>query len=161
MEPSDSLDRRLGRTVREWLAAVPGGPRAATIASDALAPVFTAVVVGLLARPAGRRAGLQAGIGAVAAAGLARVLRDGIGRPRPGDRADGGFPSRHAAASVAIARAVCRNRPRVGRVLGPAAMLGLAGRVATGEHDPGDILAGAALGWYVDAIVARLGGARD
>lgn len=153
MDRADSLDRRLGELVREWLEAVPGGTRTGILASEVMSPVFTAAVAGLMLTRRGRRAGIEAGVAAVVAAGCARLLRDGIGRPRPGPRAGGGFPSRHAAAGVAIARAVGRGHPVMGSFLAVAAAAGLAGRVVAGEHDPGDIVAGAALGWYVDAVV--------
>jgi membrane-associated phospholipid phosphatase len=111
------------------------------------------VVALLILRRGRRRTGLHALASGVAAAMAARALRDRVGRPRPGDRPDGGFPSRHAAAAAAIARAASRREPRLGRALAAAAALGLAGRVATAEHDPADIAAGAALGLAAERLV--------
>jgi len=155
MSEPESFDRRFGRHLRGWAARVPGGPAAARAASEALAPGFEALVAALLVRAAGRRAGAEALASGVGAALGARLLRDRIGRPRPGDRPDGGFPSRHAAAAVAIARAVGRRRPAMRPWLIAAAAAGLIGRVADGQHDPADIAAGALLGWSVDAAVGR------
>jgi membrane-associated phospholipid phosphatase len=148
-----TLDRRAGTAVRRAVERVPGGPAAARIAARALSPGFRLVVALLILRGGRRRTGLHALASGVAAATAARALRDRVGRPRPGDRADGGFPSRHAAAAAAIARAASRRERRLGRVLGAAAALGLAGRVATAEHDPADILAGALLGLTAERLV--------
>ncbi len=120
-------------------------------ASSLLAPGFVAVVAGLLIRR--RRTGVEALVAGVAAASAARVTRDAIGRPRPGQRAEGGFPSRHAAAAVAIASAAGRHYRGLGTVLTLAAAAGLLGRVVDEHHDPADIVAGAALGWSLDRVL--------
>jgi undecaprenyl-diphosphatase len=120
-----------------------------------LSPAFRALVAVMVLVPRTRATGTRAGIAAVAAALLARGLRDSIGRRRPGDRAEGGFPSRHAAAAVAIAHTAGRRDPRLGAALGAVALAGLVGRVACAEHEPGDILAGAALGVAVGEAVTR------
>lgn len=148
-----SFDRRLGQWMREALASVPGGPRVSRVASTSLAPTFETLVVALLTRPRARRAGVEALLAGAGASTVARLARDAIGRPRPGSRADGGFPSRHAAAAVAITRAATRHHPRLRPWLAVAAIAGLAGRVADGQHDPSDIVAGAILGWSVDGLV--------
>ena len=148
-----SFDRRLGQRVRDGLARVPGGPRVSRVASASLAPAFETLVVGLLARPRAHRAGFEALLAGAGASTVARLARDAIGRPRPGSRADGGFPSRHAAAAVAITRAAARHHPRLRPWLAGAAFAGLAGRVADGQHDPSDIVAGVILGWSVDCLV--------
>jgi undecaprenyl-diphosphatase len=129
--------------------------RAARSGSVVLAPVFTGLVGGLLLDR--RRAGVEAAAGALGAAAAARALRDVIARPRPGVRDGGGFPSRHAAAAVAITQAVRRRHRVLGAVVGAAATAGLIGRVVDGQHDPGDIIAGAALGWTCDRIVRAAG----
>jgi membrane-associated phospholipid phosphatase len=155
-----TLDRRAGHAFRAEVARRSGGPAAARAAAGALSPTFRGMVLFLLLAPRTRPTGLRA-LGAGVGAGLAaRALRDRLGRPRPGRRSEGGLPSRHAASAVAIVRAVGRGRPALGGVLLVAAVLGLAGRVASGEHDPGDIVAGAALGWGVDAVLERLAGGR-
>lgn len=121
-----------------------------------MAPAFRGLVVALIAWPRTRRTGITAGAAAVAAAGIARVLRDRIGRRRPGTRAEAGFPSRHAAAATAIARAVARDHPVGGAVLVAGAAAGMVGRVETRDHDPADLAAGAATGWIVAAVVTRV-----
>jgi membrane-associated phospholipid phosphatase len=153
-----SFDRRLGHAVRTAVHALPGGAVAARAAADALAPAFEGLLVAMVTRPEMRRDGLRAGAAAVLAATSARVARDTIGRPRPGERSDGGLPSRHAAAAVAIACAVTRRHRRLGGALAVAAGVGLLGRVVTGDHDPADIAAGAVLGASVDWLVAHIAG---
>lgn len=140
------LDRRAGAAVRRGVARRRGGVRAARALAAGLSPAFRLLVAGLIASRAGRGAGADALVAGVVAALAARGLRDALGRPRPGARRDAGFPSRHAAAAAAIAGVVSRHHPRLGRALAGAAALGLAARVAAGEHEPGDILAGASLG---------------
>jgi membrane-associated phospholipid phosphatase len=113
----------------------------------------------MLVRPALRRGGIEALAAGALAGSAARVARDWIARPRPGTRPDGGLPSRHAAAAVAIALIVSRRHPRLRPWLVLAATAGLTGRVVAGDHDPADIAAGAALGWASDWIVERVAGA--
>lgn len=150
-----SFDRQLGQRVRDAVSALPGGVAVSRIASESLAPAFEAMVAVLLVRSSVRRAGLEALVAGAGASLAARFARDAIARPRPGPRAEGGFPSRHAAAAVAIACAVARRHPTLRPVLVGAAAAGLCGRVAIGHHDPGDVVAGAALGWTVERLVAR------
>jgi membrane-associated phospholipid phosphatase len=150
------LDRRAGAALRPAVRAVPAGPDAARIAAGALSPGFRALVAVLIARPSTRRLGLEALAAGVAAALAARALRDGLARPRPGGRTEGGFPSRHAAAATAIARAAGRRRPALGGALALAAAVGLAARVADAEHEPADILAGVALGLAAQRALERL-----
>jgi len=132
---------------------------AAAALSAGLAPAFRLVVAAMIVSRPGRRAGLEALAAALGAAGAARVIRDAVGRPRPGPRGDGGMPSRHAAAATAIARAIGRHHPGLAPLLAVAAGAGLAARVAVAEHDPADIVLGAALGWTADRLVQRLAGA--
>lgn len=146
------LDRRAGRAVRDVVGRRPEILRAAQVGSAAFAPTFRiAVAAAVLGRDT-RREGLTGLLSAGTAAGLARVARDAIGRPRPGDRRDGGFPSRHAAAGAAIATSAS-NGTGVGVTLWLGMVLGSACRVATGEHEVGDVVAGAALGLLVAASV--------
>jgi len=151
----DDLDRRMGASARRRLREVPGGRVAAWLAATALGPSFRMLVAALLLTAGRRRTGVEALAGSAIASWGARFLRDRLGRPRPGRRTEGGFPSRHAAAAVAIARAVGRADPVAGRILAAGAAVGLAGRVASAEHDPADVIAGAALGWAVARLVAR------
>jgi membrane-associated phospholipid phosphatase len=153
-----SFDRRLGQLVRERVAAVPRLDRAARDVSVALAPAFTGLVFALLVHR--RRAGIEAAAGALGAATAARTLRDAIGRPRPGSRDGGGFPSRHAAAAVAITQAIRRRHPVLGGAVGLAAAAGLVARIVDGQHDPADIIAGAALGVTCDRLVRSAGRVR-
>lgn len=145
--------------MRRAAGSAPALHRAADGAARALSPAFRAGVAVLIVVPRTRRTGLEALVAGVAAGMSARVLRDAIGRRRPGRRADGGFPSRHGAAAAAIARAVHRRNPPLGVVMAVAACAGLAGRVATAQHEPADIAAGAALGLAVEraAAAARRG----
>jgi membrane-associated phospholipid phosphatase len=147
-----SLDRRLGQAIRHWVIRLPGGAISADGAARALSPAFhLAVAVAIAHRPS-RATGLRMLASGVAAALAARALRNRIGRSRPGGRAEGGFPSRHAAAAVAIAVAA-RRRPGLAHLLWPIAVAGLLGRVASGEHEPADIAAGGGLGLVTAQIV--------
>lgn len=150
-----SFDRWVGHAIRARVAAVPGGTRVGRLAGDALAPAFQGLVAAMLTRPALRRNGTEALAAGVLAAGAARVARDRIARPRPGVRPEGGLPSRHAAAAVAITQVVSRRHPRLRPWLVLAAAAGLIGRVVTGDHDPADIAAGAAVGWASDFVIKR------
>ncbi|HWH15189.1 MAG TPA: phosphatase PAP2 family protein [Miltoncostaeaceae bacterium] len=149
-------DRRAGAALRGATAARPVAARLAAAAAAALSPgtrlAVAVLILGRATRPAGLR-GLAAG---VAAALAARALRDRIGRRRPGGRAEGGFPSRHSAAAVAVTLAVAPGAPRAGAALAAATALALPARVATGDHDPADILAGAALGAAVGGVLRGL-----
>jgi undecaprenyl-diphosphatase len=154
------MDRRAGARLRRAVAAVPGGRRCARLAAGALSPGFRLAVALMIARGGSRRAGLEALAASVGAATAARLLRDRLARRRPGPRDDGGFPSRHAAAATAIARAAARHHAGLGRALAAAAAVGLLARVASADHDPADIAAGAALGLAADRTVERLLGER-
>jgi membrane-associated phospholipid phosphatase len=155
-----SLDRRLGEALRRGAASVPGGTKAGRIVSGAMEPAFEALVAGMLVRSDARRSGVHALIGAAAASATARLVRDAIGRPRPGTRRDGGFPSRHAAAAVAIARTAGRRHRSLRPWLVGATVAGLIARVVAAEHDPADIAAGAFLGWSVAGLLERAMGPR-
>jgi len=149
-------DRRAGRLLRARAARHPAAAQAARLAAAALSPGVRGAVAVLVLAPASRRTGLR-GLGAgVAAALLARALRDRIGRRRPGDREEGGFPSRHAAAAVAVTLAVLPHAPRAGRALAAATVVAVPARVLSGDHDPADLLAGAALGAAVGRALAAL-----
>lgn len=149
----DALDRRAGRVVRD--AAQWGGAPVAqglSVAAAVMSPAFRAGVAVMIAVPRTRRAGLTALGASVSAAMAARVARDRIARPRPGARPEGGMPSRHAAAAVAITTVVGATHPALGGVARTATSLGLLGRVAAAQHDPADIAAGAVLGWAVARV---------
>lgn len=144
-------DRRAGAAVRRAAPADTALGRGARVAAAALSPGFRALVAVLVMVPPTRRTGVRALACATGAALVARAARDRLGRRRPGPRTEGGFPSRHAAAATAIVVAVHRSHPVAGVVLGGVAVGGLAARVATGDHDPADIVAGVVLGGAIGA----------
>ncbi|MCU0307511.1 MAG: phosphatase PAP2 family protein [Thermoleophilia bacterium] len=146
MRPLARLDRRAGRALRRAVDGRPALGRAARAAAAALSPGYRVMVAALVAHPATRPAGVRALAAGVLAGTAARLLRDRVGRRRPGPRPDGGFPSRHAAAAVAIAAAVAPTCPAARAALWGSAAVGLAARVAAAQHDPADIVAGALLG---------------
>ncbi len=154
------MDRRLGARLRRAAGALPGGPEAAALAAAAMSPAFRVTVAVMIARPGSRRAGLEALAAGVVAATAARLLRDRLARPRPGRRAEGGFPSRHAAASAAIAVTAARHHRGLGRALAAAAGVGMLARVASAEHEPADVAAGAALGLAAARALERVAGDR-
>jgi undecaprenyl-diphosphatase len=150
------LDRRAGAGLRRAADALPGGREAAVLAAAAMSPAFRITVAVMIARRGSRRAGLEALASGVAAATAARLLRDRLSRRRPGPRAEGGFPSRHAAAATAIAGAAGRHHRRLGRALAAAAGAGMLARVASAEHEPADVAAGAALGLAAARALERV-----
>ncbi len=116
-----------------------------------------------------RWAGVAAPVaGALAASAMANGLKQTIGRRRPpreqippsrhlGDKeTTGSFPSSHAATSVAFAVAATHVLPPVGAVTIPTAALVAFSRVFVGDHYPGDVAAGAALGAAVGTVAAVL-----
>lgn len=138
------------------MEAHPDAAGAARVAARAMSPAFRALVAALVVAPPTRWVGLRALASSVAAAHVAGALRRRIGRRRPGPRREGGLPSKHAAASVAIARSVTTVRPGAGVVLWPVVVVGLAGRVLPRDHDPADLVAGAATGWAVARAVGAI-----
>lgn len=153
MRRLSQIDRRLGAGLRSRVARIPGGTAAASAAARTMSPGFRTAVALLVAGRARRGTGLRALAAAVSAAMAARVLRDRLARSRPGAREEGGFPSRHAAAASAIALTVARREPALGGALAGAALLGGVARIATAEHEPADIVAGALLGIAVARAV--------
>jgi len=147
-------DRRLGEGLRSAADGVRGGRPLARLIARAMSPVFQLAVGAAIADRGTRGTGIRMLIAGAGAATAARVLRDGIGRQRPGERANGGFPSRHAAAAGAISIAAGTRRPLLGLGLGAAALVGSLGRIASAEHEPADIVAGMALGALVGCLVA-------
>jgi undecaprenyl-diphosphatase len=148
-------DRRAGDGIRAAAAGVPGGRDWARLAADAMAPAFQGLALALVVIPGSRMLGLRAVMAGAIAGTLAKVARDAIDRPRPGSRTEGGFPSRHAASSAAIAVVVARERPLVGTAAHAAAALGMAARVAAADHDPLDVVAGAGLGAAAGRLMRR------
>jgi undecaprenyl-diphosphatase len=124
----------------------------------------------LLDRPGGSRKWKLASSSALAAAALALLINQAIGRiwhrQRPfashpsahvwGSRShDPSFPSDHASAAFAIAFAVFLFDRLAGAIfLGAAFIIG-AGRVFIGAHYPADVLAGCLVGLGSALLVAR------
>lgn len=125
----------------------------------------------LLARPGGNPRWKLASAAALASAGLALLANQLIAqiwdRARPfashpsahvwGSRShDPSFPSDHASAAFAIAFALLAFDTVAGGLFLAAAVVVAAGRVVTGAHYPGDVVAGALVGLGVALVVARL-----
>jgi undecaprenyl-diphosphatase len=125
----------------------------------------------LVSRPGGSRKWKIASGSALAAAavGLAvnKLISSSWHRDRPfqthhvahiwGPRkTDASFPSDHASAAFGIAVAVLLIDPFVGAAFLVLAVLIAIGRVVVGEHYPGDVLAGAAIGSVAAVVVVRL-----
>lgn len=151
-------DRAAGRAIRRAFDDHPGAALVAGSAARAMSPAFRGLVALLIVRRGTRRTGVEALAASVLAATAARRLRGRIGRTRPGTRTEAGFPSRHAAASTAIARAVQRRHPLLGALVWAATAVGLVGRVQTGDHDPVDLMAGALTGASTETIISTFVG---
>jgi undecaprenyl-diphosphatase len=122
----------------------------------------------LLARPGGERKWKLVAGSALGSAALAflvnKLISSGWHRDRPfqlhhvahvwGARAtDASFPSDHASAAFGIAVAVLLFDRLAGAAFCVLAVLIAGGRVVIGEHYPGDVLAGAAVGTLSAAAV--------
>jgi undecaprenyl-diphosphatase len=122
------------------------------------------VVAGATALLGDRATARRLAVGGAAAWGLAKIVKQGVGRGRPAKLVDGvrvrggeatgrGFLSGHAAVATALAAGLVDAAPPLRPVVaGVAATVGLA-RVYVGAHMPLDILGGAALGLAVHAVV--------
>lgn len=110
-----------------------------------------------------RRLAIDAAVTGTLAWTLAKVVKDGFGRPRPGGLLDDvafrggeqvgmGFVSGHTAVAFALATAAVLHLPRRWRAatFGLAAVVGLS-RIYVGAHLPLDVVGGAALGWAIGA----------
>lgn len=133
--------------------------------------LMVAILVGLWFWPAARdqrdrfqSAVIIATFSATLALGVNQVIIRTWDRPRPfaahavtlllAPSKDPSFPSDHAAFAFAVAVAVLLMARRVGwLLLAMAALIGLA-RVYAGEHYPGDVVAGAAVGSLVATLCA-------
>jgi undecaprenyl-diphosphatase len=130
-----------------------------------------AVCLWLLARPGSDRKWKLAAGSALGAAALGLLVnhiissawhRDRPFATHPGahvwgpHKTDASFPSDHASAAFGIAVAVALLDPIAGALFLILAVLIAVGRVVVGEHYPGDVLAGAAIGTVAALIVVRL-----
>lgn len=126
----------------------------------------------LLARPGGDRKWKLVAGSALASAALGlltnRIIvafwhRDRPFQAHPGahvwgpHKTDASFPSDHASAAFGIAVAVLLLDSFAGVLFGILALLIAVGRVIVGEHYPGDVLAGAAIGTTWAVVVVRFG----
>lgn len=114
------------------------------------------------------RAGVATMAAVGAADGLKRTVKAGVTRTRPHvlldedryEREPGGsdskpeqsFPSGHVACTVAAMRAVGRRYPRVAPWAALAATVIGVSRIAKGAHWPLDVLAGAVIGFFAEAV---------
>ncbi len=125
----------------------------------------------LLARPGAGRKWKLAAVSALASAALALLVNQVIAhawhRDRPflahhvarifgARKTDASFPSDHASAAFGIAVAVLLLDPVAGACFLVLALLIAVGRVVVGEHYPGDVLAGIAVGTLSALVVVRL-----
>jgi membrane-associated phospholipid phosphatase len=156
----ERYDRELGERLRGRVGARRGLAELFGVAADVMSPAYRVLVLTLILWRPTRARGLRAFAAAVLAAVIAKRLRDAIRRPRPGPRPDGGLPSRHAAASVAIAAILVDRRSGLGLPVALITAIGLVVRVTTGEHDPADVIAGALLGGIVARVTVRMTGGR-
>ena len=111
---------------------------------------------------------MAAGITGPAAVAINFVVKVGVGRQRPlidehpplaRAPTELSFPSAHATSSVAAATALGRVEPRARPYLFALAAAICVGRPYLGMHYPSDVLAGAALGLCIGALVPNLGAA--
>lgn len=160
---------RFMRSVHQpWLEQ--GGDLLARLGSGAVLVAFSAalLVAGRLRmQPALFHAGLQGLVAHGAAALVTQLLKHTIGRPRPRVTQEGefqfepslvsgfdSFPSGHTSASFAVATVLARHFPRLGWIAYPAAALIACSRVWRGSHFPTDVVAGAAIGVLIGALLA-------
>jgi undecaprenyl-diphosphatase len=163
--------------IEQWING-PAGHHAAldTVMKDAAnwaVPVFIGIVavwfvIGwITGRPDERRGAVLALLGAGGALLINQVIIHIWHRPRPfithpdtvhvlvSRSTDPGFPSDHAAASIAIAVAVFLMHRRIGIAVVAIALLVCYSRVFVGAHYPGDVAAGALIGAGVTLLLWR------
>jgi membrane-associated phospholipid phosphatase len=132
---------------------------------------IAAACLWLASRPGGSRKWKFAAGASLASAALALVVNQIIShawhRDRPfqthhvahifgARKTDASFPSDHASASFGIAVAIMLIDPLVGIAFLVLAVLITVGRVIVGEHYPGDVLAGAAIGSLSALVVVQV-----
>jgi undecaprenyl-diphosphatase len=139
-------------------------------------PLFAVMTLGLwfLDRPGPWYRWKVASLGGMTAAGLGLLISQVITqlwqRPRPfvahphdtillvARSSEPSFPSDHAVAAFAIAFSVAFIGRRMGALFLATATLIAVARVIVGLHYPGDVLGGAAIGFFSAFVVMRLAG---
>ncbi|MFJ7200778.1 MULTISPECIES: phosphatase PAP2 family protein [unclassified Streptomyces] len=137
--------------------------------------ISLSVAAGLALRPGRSRRAAAAGVGAVAlASAAANLLGKSMARRRRPDReqarvvvarhvpmpGSASFPSGHTASATAFATAVGVVLPPAAVPLGALAVAVGYSRVHTGVHYPGDVVAGAVLGFAAAVVSLAAGRAR-
>ncbi|MEU9318124.1 phosphatase PAP2 family protein [Streptomyces sp. NPDC048295] len=137
--------------------------------------ISLSVAAGLALRPGRSRRAAVAGVGAVALASTAaNLLGKSMARRRRPDReqarvvvarhvpmpGSASFPSGHTASATAFATAVGVVLPPAAAPLGALAVAVGYSRVHTGVHYPGDVVAGAVLGFAAAVVSLAAGRAR-
>lgn len=151
-----------------------GSESSADNASDTMAEgLLVTAVISALATPGGDSGSEWASAklkgmlvetsAAVLAGGVTSVLKDGTGRTRPDNSDDRSMPSAHASAAASFATLTSRNidaidiSPTSRKVLkfstGTVAAATAWARVESRDHYPSDVLAGAALGHFITAMI--------
>ncbi|MBZ6378305.1 hypothetical protein B5C34_00515 [Pacificimonas flava] len=169
-----SMDLEVARQAEE-ISDTPGMGMAAAASELADQPplIILSLLTALGGAAAGNRRLARTGIRMLAAHGLATLAKDLIknrvdrSRPfkaassgrhefRPGQsdrKEDRSFPSGHSAGGIAVARAIGREYPAVGRPASAAALLAAAIQVPREAHYASDVLAGLAIGAVSEAVV--------
>ncbi|MFE0426787.1 bifunctional phosphatase PAP2/diacylglycerol kinase family protein [Streptomyces sp. NPDC058953] len=171
------LDRRVFHAVadRAWPAAEPVLPRLSRAADHGALWFATAAGIALAGRDARARRAAARGVAslAVASAVINTVGKRSIRRTRPILDAvppvrrlrrqpfTSSFPSGHAASAAAFATGVAMESKGWGAVVAPVAFSVAFSRIYTGVHYPGDVVAGAALGFGAALAVRGIVPARS
>jgi membrane-associated phospholipid phosphatase len=167
------MDWRIYHAVNDWGARHHGVAHAFDVLTTlgVVALVLGAVVLWFLARPGAAGRWKLAGAAGLASGALGYVLNQAIhalhDRARPYEAhagvshpyasgADASFPSDHASAAFGIAWAVFLVDRAIGSLFLAAALVVGAGRIVTGAHYPGDVLAGIIVGLAAAIVVVRL-----
>ena len=113
-------------------------------------PTVTSLGMILLGNDRQRRAGQEAAEAMIVTAVATHLLKTVTGRPRPGNPdAEDGFPSGHASMAFSFARAISEEYEDLGKVAYVWASGVAWARVERRDHSLEQVLAGAALGWFI------------
>jgi membrane-associated phospholipid phosphatase len=166
------MDWRIYHAVNDWSARHDAVAHAFDVLTTlaVVLLVLGAVVLWFLARPGVSTRWKLAGAAGLVSGALGYVLNQVIhalhDRARPYEAhagvshpyatgADASFPSDHASAAFGIAWAVFLVDRAVGSLFLAAAAVVGAGRIVTGAHYPGDVLAGMLVGLAAATVVVR------